>query len=113
MTQRNWAAAGLPVYPRPTADELRMVDELPRRTAHAVHALLVASREHGMPTAAEVMVYDEEARTVHATAKGLIHARRLRLASYTGKYWIPTPTADNLRSRFEDRYLDDTEDGLQ
>jgi hypothetical protein len=104
----------LPVYPRPTEEELREVDQLPRRTAHAVHGLLVASREHGMPvTAVEVMVFDEEALSVQATARGLSDARRRGLASFTGKFWIPTPAAENLRRRFEDRFLDDTKDGLQ
>lgn len=114
MTEHDWTAVGLPVYPRPTEAELRMVNKLPRRTAHAVHALLVASAEHAMPvTAAEVQVYDEEAIRFQATAKGLAHARRLDLAIYTGRFWIPSVLASSLRRRFEDRYLSDTQDGLQ
>jgi hypothetical protein len=67
-----------------------------------------------MPVAAaEVQVYDEEAVRVQATAKGLAHARRLGYAVYTGRYWIPTILAHNLKSRFEDRYLADTGNGLQ
>jgi hypothetical protein len=118
MTERDRVVTGLPVYPRPTEAELQMVGNLPRRTAHAVHALLVASQEHGMPvTAGEVQVFDEEAIRVQATAKGLADARRLDLTTYTGRsggvrYWIPTVLALNLRRHFEDRYLDDTKDGL-
>lgn len=104
----------LETYPAPTPDDLRAVDDLPRRTAHAIHGLLVASLEHGMPvTAAEVQVYDEEAIRVQATGKGLSHARRLGYAMYTGRYWIPSSLAHNLKSKFEDRYLSDTAGELQ
>lgn len=40
-----------------------VVDELPRRTAHALHALLCAADDqHGPPTAAETCIFDDPER---------------------------------------------------
>jgi hypothetical protein len=94
-------------YPAPDID----VEKLPRRTAHAVHALIESSRQANMPvTAAEAMLYDEEARSPRATGLALANARKLGLAVYTGRYWIPSFDALALRYPFEKRYLRETED---
>jgi hypothetical protein len=83
---------------------------IPRRTAHATHALLTASKEHNMPvTAAEVCIYDEEALSVRSTGSALREARVRGLAVFTGLYWIPTNFALDLRREFEERFLADTE----
>lgn len=88
------------------------VDKLPRRTAHAVHALLYASYEAGMPvSAAEICVYDSEAISVRATGAALREARRLGLAEYYPPYWVASYIAGNHRKDFEERYLNDTEEG--
>lgn len=87
------------------------VDALPRRTAHATHALLVASTEHKSPvTAAEVCIYDSEALSARSTGAALREARRLDLAAFTGQYWIPWGAALDQRRDFESRFLRDTED---
>jgi hypothetical protein len=87
------------------------VASLPQRTAHVVHALMASSRDHNMPvTAAEICLYDSEALSVRATGMALAHARKLRLAVYTGKYWIPSFVALDMRHAFEERFLDETEE---
>lgn len=91
------------------------VTRLPRRTAHAAHALIVASNTLQMPvTAVEVMVYDEEALTLMSTTAALTHARRAGLAQYSGRYgsgryWYPSFTALDVQHQLEDRYLNDTQ----
>lgn len=98
----------IPLDPAKVAE----VAQLPRRTAHALHGLLVASLELKMPVKAhEVQVYDGEAITAHQTAAGLVHARRLGLAMYTGtgsRLWVATEAAQGLRYAIEDRYLRET-----
>jgi hypothetical protein len=92
-------------------DGQREVEQLPRRTAHALHGLIVASKELNMPvTAAEAQVYDEEALTARHTAAGLRHAHRLGLVGYAVPYWIPSNAALELRAAIEDRYLRETEE---
>lgn len=103
-----YGARPLPCYTvlmTPYDDEVRL---LSRRVSHATHALLVASKEHNMPvTSAEVVIYDAEALGVVATAAALRAAARHRppLAVFTGRYWVPTNHAQNLRSSLENRYL--------
>lgn len=54
------------------------VAKLPRRTAHAVHALLEASRELNMPvTSREIVIYDEEARDARSTGAALREANQI------------------------------------
>jgi hypothetical protein len=90
--------------------EIARVAALPRRAAHAVHALLEFQASAAMPaTAAEVCVYDSEAVSVRATAAALTHARRLGLVIFTGRYWLATPDAQNLRAVLEDRFLAETD----
>ena len=71
-----------------------VVAALPRRTAHALHALLEVehdpSLEGGPFLASEVVVYDEEALTARSTAAALRAAQRLGLAVCAGGYWAPT-----------------------
>lgn len=86
----------------------RNVGSLPPRVAHAMHALIVASVEHNMPvTAGEIVIYDEEARNATATGAALREARAYGLAVYTGRYWVPTNRALDLRTGLEERYLRD------
>lgn len=95
-----------------TASEPRLdVDALPRRTAHAMHALFEASRELRMPpTAAETCVYDEEAVSVKATAAALREAQRRGLAANARGFWFVAGDALLLGRRpFERRWLVDTE----
>lgn len=98
------------------------VQSLPRRTAHAVHALLAASNtvqggQH-LPPAHDVCLWDGEALSVRGTAAALVHAQRLGLAVYVPDmqnralgYWTPTQLALEHRRAFEDRYLAETDDG--
>jgi hypothetical protein len=91
------------------------VGNLPRRTAHAVHALLEGSGPyaHGMGvlTAAEIMLYDAEATSPRSTAAALREAMKHGLVGYVGKgLWVPTNRAYNLRQALESRYLKETED---
>lgn len=87
-----------------------MVEELPRRTAHAAHALLVASGEHGgPPTAAEVCIYDEESLSPLATGQALHGAYMRGLCVRTaGGYWCPSNRCYELRPWLEDRFLRET-----
>ena len=92
-------------------EKVRIVAALPRRTAHALHALLESSREMNMPvTAAEAMLYDEEAMGPRGTAMALKHAQRLGYCFVTpGGYWVPGNATYDLRYALEDRYLRETE----
>lgn len=89
------------------------VAELPRRTAHALHALIVTTRELGMPpTAAEVLIYDEESFSARQTARALREAGRLRLAVYVPpRYWAATNVTMEHATELEDRYLRETDTG--
>ena len=95
-----------------------MVNVFPRRTAHATYALMAASKAHNSPvTAAEVCIYDSEARSVRSTAAALREAQVSCLAvsvpsSEGGRLWVPTNIALDARQDFEDRYLDDTDGAL-
>jgi hypothetical protein len=112
-------AAGSPERPAATPRD-RLLDDvwvgnLPRRVAHAVHALLEASGPyaHGMGilTAAEVMLYDAEAMSPRSTAAALREGQKRGLVGYAGKgLWVPTNRAHNLRRALEDRYHKDTSD---
>lgn len=81
------------------------VEQLPRRTRHALAALSELTHSHtpdrqGMPTAAEVCVWDSEALSVRSTAAGLRHAARLGLCAYVPRgpgYWLLTNRGHNLR----------------
>lgn len=97
-----------------TAEERReFVAKLPSRTAHALHALLATSIERNMPvTSAEVVIYDEEAFSAKDTGEALKHAKRLGLAGFTGKYWVPSTAAYELRYELEARYLSEVSANL-
>lgn len=89
---------------------MTVVADLPRRVAHATHALVEMSRERGMPvTAGEAVLYDEEALDARATGRALQRARDRGLAVNAGRYWVPTNLALELRTDLEDRYLTDTQ----
>lgn len=102
--------AGLVERPTPK-DAAEQVVALPRRTAHAAHALLTTIREDGGPVkASEVVVYDSEALGVNSTASALQSARRHGLAEYWGQgVWAASLRASDLRRALEDRFLADTE----
>lgn len=87
-----------------------VVAALPRRTAHALHALLVSNDEQRAPsTAAEVCVYDGEALGARATAAALREGwRRGYCVCAPGGYWAALAPAQQLRGALEARYLEDT-----
>lgn len=92
------------------------LDALPRRVAHAVHALMEVRNDvtvgpYGPFKASEIVLYDGEALTARHTARALREAQRHGLAFYVGHgLWTATHLAlDNCRA-FEERYLADTED---
>lgn len=98
----------------PTPDRVSLADRLPRRTAHAVHALMEVRNDpsigpYGPFKASEVVLYDSEAMSARATAAALRHAQRFGLALYVGRgLWTATNAALNLGREFEDRYCRDT-----
>jgi hypothetical protein len=90
------------------------VDALPRRTAHATHALMAAGsiaygNGSGPFTAAEVCIYDGEALTVRSTAAALREAAKWGLVIGLAGLWTPGWLALEHRREFEERYLRDTE----
>lgn len=94
------------------------VEALPRRVAHAVHALMEASGPYAFGMGAlrpsEVMLYDAEAISPSATNHALLRAMRdydLVDRARTGLYF-PTTLAYENRLAFEDRYLRETADAL-
>lgn len=93
------------------------VSALPRRTAHAVHALLAIRNDpslgpYGPFKASEVVLYDSEALSARSTGRALAHALRLGLADRWGPgLWVATNFALDHRSALEERYLADTERG--
>src|SRR5438045_2742998 len=93
------------------------VEKLPRRAAHATHALSAASAigdggGYGPFTAAEVCVHDSfEALSPRHTAAALRQAQKLGLAMYVpggAGYWTATNFALEHRRAFEERFLRDT-----
>jgi hypothetical protein len=94
------------------------VAALPRRTAHAVSALMQAANimegnGAGPFTAAEVCVYDSEAMSVRHTAAALRAGQRAGLCVYIpgGEgYWTPTNAALDQKREFEERFCDETEE---
>lgn len=89
-----------------------IVAALPRRTAHALHALLELEKHPvtQIPTAAEVMLYDMEADSPRGTAAALRHAAKLGYAMRVPPaYWTATFSGLELRRALEDRYLRETD----
>ena len=103
----RWIAVSSPA--RPQIDEAAAA--LPRRVAHALHALLEAGAAAGVALVASsaVCAYDAEAKNVRATAAALTQAKRLGLASFSGRYWFARPPARELRTALEERYLAEVE----
>lgn len=90
------------------------VDGLPRRVAHAVHALMevrndVSVGPYGPFKASEVVLYDDEALSARSTAAALSHAERLGLAINIRGYWTATVLALDHCRAFEERYMRETE----
>jgi chorismate-pyruvate lyase len=85
------------------------VAALPERTARVIHALMetITQAGGGPVTAREVMIYDEKALTVQATAAALFAAMTGRgLADRLGPgLWTATGEAWRLRRALEDRLL--------
>lgn len=93
-------------------DQGAYVAALPRRVAHAMHALLAASSAYGAGqgphTAAEVCVYDShEAYSPRHTGQALRQAQARGLCVNAGGYWFPTNLAYEHRRAFEERYIAD------
>lgn len=87
-----------------------IVDGLPRRTAHALYALLAATQAVNMPVrSSEIIVYDEEALSTQQTAAGLRHAARLGLAACINGLWVASAIGNELRRPLEERYCAETE----
>lgn len=98
----------IPETPAPAPGD---VAKLSRRVAHAVYAMLACTKDRGnMPsTAAEIVVFDEEASSAQETAAALKQAQKLGYAVYTGRYWVPTQAATLRRTEFEERFLQDVD----
>jgi hypothetical protein len=92
---------------------------LPRRTAHAVHALMEVRNDraigpYGPFKAREVMLYDEEALSPASTGAALREARKRALVFYVGHgLWSATNLALDNRAKFEARYLADTDSSME
>jgi hypothetical protein len=98
-------------YTEPLADDdaRSIVGRLPRRVAHAVHALLEAGGS--MPLkASEIVTYDAEALSEKSTAAALREARRHGLVDGVHGLWVPLESAYELRDQLERRFLADTAD---
>jgi acetylornithine deacetylase/succinyl-diaminopimelate desuccinylase-like protein len=100
---------------RPSGFAETRVENLTRRQAHAAYALLQAQDEYKTPvTAEEIVVYDEEASSVRATAAALVSAQRVGLAvfvpgdGFAPACWTPTQACYGLRGLLEERYLRET-----
>lgn len=93
-------------------EKLAYVEKLPARMAHALHALLEATREHVMPvTAQEIMIYDWEAMSPQGTGAALREAQKRGLAvAVPGGYWVATNQTNELRYALEDRALRDQDE---
>jgi hypothetical protein len=86
------------------------VAALPRRTAHALHALVEAERTLNMPVSAqEVVVFDSEALNATSTALALAHARSLGYCFLAKGLWMAANRAHELRPQLEARYLKETD----
>lgn len=94
------------VYKEPSAEASAEVAALPRRAAHATHALLVAWLQiNGPVKTSEVLTYDEESLSVGQTHSALRTAAKHSLVAFTGQYWIARERAHELKRALEDRYL--------
>lgn len=92
--------------------ETTVVAALPRRTAHALHALLTCNND-GIPSiASEIVIYDSEARSSKATAAALREASQRGYCVCANGVWFTTPAAYELRPALEARFLADTDDDL-
>lgn len=94
-------------------DAAEQVAALPRRVAHAAHALLATTDEIGGPAVvAEIVVHDREALNVQSTSAALGRAcHKHGLAENWGSgVWTPSLRARDLRGALEDRFLADTEE---
>lgn len=92
-------------------DAAEQVAAFPRRTAHAVFALLEAQRQDGYGPfkASEIVTYDSEAISAVATGRALFHGLKLGLTDRWGVgLWSPTIHATLLREALEERFLEDT-----
>lgn len=92
------------------ADGAAVVASLPRRLAHLVFALIVASREYNGPvTPAEIAIYDQEAMTMASVYDLLRRALEEGLADRWGHgIYVPTLRAGDLAPWLEDRVLEET-----
>jgi hypothetical protein len=90
-------------------DPASEVAALPRRVAHATHALLAAAGQ--MPLkASEILLYDVEALSAASTGAALREAARKGLVANAGGLWFPRERAHRLQAQLEDRFLAETGD---
>lgn len=96
-----------PEFRKTPTDAAEQVAALPRRTAHAAHALIACSEfMNGAVTAAEVVVFDSESLSSSATRSALLTAQRYGLAEQHARaIWIPSLEAKDLRTALKDRFL--------
>jgi hypothetical protein len=86
------------------------VDALPRRQAHALHAVFAWCHENpnSFPTAAEACVFDEESDGPLSTGCALREARKRGLCALVDGGWLPIGDALTVgRQPFEDRVARD------
>lgn len=86
-----------------------VVAELPRRTAHALYALLAYARDKqvtGPFYAHEIVFYDPEATSTRSTGRALGYALKLGLVDRYGEgLWWATNKTHTLRRALEERVL--------
>lgn len=99
----------------PAPEHVAYVASLPRRTAHALYALVYLPKlephnPYGPYTAREVQLYDSEAITARQTAAGLRDGQQRGLCvCVPGRgLWVATNAAHELGRALEARYLADT-----
>lgn len=102
----------------PSVTPEQWVALLPRRVAHAVHAMMAArdAAPGSTPvTTREVTVYDREAWSAASTGVALAHGVRYGLTIPAGRLpgegrvWLATPKAHELKLALEDRFLREAE----
>ena len=89
---------------------------IPRRAAHATHALMESSGPYafgqGPRTTGKVMQYDIESLSTGSTFSALTTAMRHGLVMRTVSrpvLWYPLNKALDMKTDLEDRFLSDTE----
>jgi hypothetical protein len=93
-------------------DAVEQVAALPRRVAHAVHALQALHEDGVMGPwrPCEIIVRDVESLSIASTCGALKRAMALGLVGKWGRgLYSTSPLAGDLKEAIEDRFLADTE----